>query len=119
MKYIAVEGCSLSEPTASITTPASTKVKLNGKGAYRGGITIQITGYTSETITVTGSGSGSETLNGSAQKVKIEGSAAVLEGDSVDVTVNGQAVSGTTTIPATEIVNVKIQSAGQTKVQGA
>lgn len=118
-KNLAVQGCTLSEPTAQITTAPSTKVKCDGKAAYYGDLTIQISGYTSEVITVPGSGSGSGTLSGSATKVKIEGQPAVLEGDSVVITVNGEAYSGSTTIPVSEPVEVKISNAGQSKVKGA
>lgn len=119
LKNIAVQGCTLSEPTAQIITPTCTKVKCDGKLAYCGDLTIQITGYSSAIITVPGSGSGSDTLSGSAKKVKIEGKPAVLEGDNVTIKVYGKAYAGTSTIDVMEPVNVRITSAGQTKVKGS
>lgn len=119
LKYIAVQGCTLSEPTAKIMTPTCTKVKCDGKLAYSGNLTIQIIGYSSAVITVPGSGSGSDTLKGSAQKVKIEGKPAVLEGDNVTIKVYGKSYSGSTTIDVMEPVNVRITAAGQSKVKGS
>lgn len=122
VKYIAVQGCELeltpaSSPpaTVQITTPPSQKVKAGGKPCYKGTLQISITGYTGGTITVPGSGAGSGSLSPGARKCKIEGMAAVLEGDSASVTVNGQQTVGSSTAPATQPVTVKIKSAGQTK----
>lgn len=119
MKNIAVQGCVLDCVFAQIQTPPIQSVKCEGKAVYAGSLTIQITGYSSAVITVPGSGSGSGTLQGSAANVKIEGKSAVLEGDNVTITVNGQATSGTSTIPVSEPVTVSISSAGQTSVKGA
>ena len=118
MKNIAVQGCTLDCAFAQISTPPVQSVKCEGKAAYADSLTIQISGYTSSVITVPDSGSGSGTLQGSAQYVEIEGKKAVLEGDNVTITVNGQAYSGTTTVPVSEPVTVTISSAGQTKVKG-
>ena len=119
LKDIAVQGCTLSEPTAQITTPPSTKVKADGKGVYKGKITIQISGYSSSVITVSGSGSGSDQLEGSAKCVNAEGDPVVLKGDQVTITVSGKAYAGQKTIDVTEPVTVSITDAGQTKVKGS
>lgn len=118
MKNIATQNCILDCVFAQITTSPKTDVKINGNAVYSGSLDIQISGYTSEVITVAGSGSGSGSLQPSAQYVKIDGEAVVLEEDSVDITVNGQAISGITTIPVSEVVTVKIISAGQSLVKG-
>lgn len=122
MKNIAVQGCELeltppSSPPASvqITTSPSQKVKADGKNCYKGTLQVSISGYTGGDITVPGSGSGNGTISPGATKGKIEGAAAVLEGDSGTITVNGQKPSGSSTVPATQAVTVKIKAAGQTK----
>ena len=77
MKNIAVVGCTvtLSPGTgvAQITTQASLKVKADGKGVYFGPIDIAVSAYSDSTITVSGSGAGTITIQPSAQKVKVEG----------------------------------------------
>lgn len=113
LKNIAVEGCTLSEPTAQITTPASTKVKADGKGVYSGPLTISISGYSGQGIEV---GTGTDTLQPTATKVKVEGKMVILEGDQVTITVTGQTPQGAS---ASVPVNVKIQDAGQSKAKGA
>ena len=118
MKYIAVQGCQLDCPYAQIKTSPKTSVKCSGKATYAGDLTIQISGYSSSVITVTGSGSGSDTLHPTSQRVKIEGEKAVLEGDKVTITVNGKAYAGQSTIDISEPVTVTITSAGQTYVKG-
>lgn len=112
LKNIAVQGCTLNEPTASITTPPSTKVKADGKPVYRGTLTISITGYTGQGIS---GGAGVGTLTGSAQKIKIESQPAVLEGDQATISVTGATPAGP---PATVPVTVSIQNAGQDKAKG-
>lgn len=127
LKAFAVEGCSLhfqnggGPDTAISITPGQTsaKVKAGGKACYKT-LKFTISGYTGQAITVPGSGSGSGEIQASAQKVKIEGNAAILEGDvSATITINGQATSGSSTVPATAAEVVKVISAGQTKVKGA
>jgi hypothetical protein len=126
VKNVAVQGCELSltpdsSPPASvqITTPPSTKAKADGKSIYSGTLLITISGYTGGAITVPGSGAtiNPAQLSPGSTKMKVENQAVVLEGDSTTVTVTGQAQSGTTVITATQPVQIKIKSAGQTKVQ--
>ena len=118
MKNIAVQGCVLDCIFAQITSPPDSKSKIDGLGIYCGSINIQISGYSSSVITVPGSGTGSGTLQPTSNHVKIGGKAVVLERDEVTITVNGQATSGTSTIPVSEPVTVKISSAGQNTVKG-
>lgn len=118
MKNIAVQGCQLDCIYAQIQTSPKTSVKCGGKATYAGDLIIQISGYSSSVITVAGSGSGLGTLQPTSQHVKIEGEKAVLEGDQVTIIVNGQAISGVTTIPVSEPVTVTIVDAGQSNVQG-
>ena len=109
-KYIAVEGCTLEcvpQATAQITTPASTTTKAGGKACYRGTLSIIVTNATAVTD---GNGTGTGTLTGSSQNAKIDGMAAVLEGDQVQIQVTG--TSGGQ--PASGVVTVKISNAGQT-----
>lgn len=121
MKNVAVVGCTvtLSPGTgvAQITTQASLKVKADGKGVYFGPIDVAVSGYTDTIITVSGSGSGTITIQPSAQKVKAEGDYVILEGDSGTATINGMAWSGQTQIAAQSDVTAKIKVAGQVKVK--
>lgn len=118
MKNIAVQGCVLDCAFAQITSLPDSKSKVDGLGIYCGSINIQISGYSSSVITVSGSGTGSGTLQPTSNHVKIGGKAVVLEGDEVTITVNGQATSGTSTVPMSELVTVKITNAGQNVVKG-
>ena len=128
-KAIAVQGCTLEfqnggSGTITITEgQTSTKVKADGKAAYKT-LTFSISGYTASSAVsptwIPGSGSGSGSIQASAQHVKIEGNPALLEGDqSAAITINGQQQSGQTTIPAVATEIVKITAAGQAKVKGA
>ena len=117
-KNIACVGCELDCKYAQIMTSPKTSVKFAGKATYAGDLTIQISGYSSSIITVSGSGSGSDTLHPSAQYVKIDGEKAVLEGDKVTIKVYGQAYSGQSTINVTEDVTVTVVDAGQSVGKG-
>jgi hypothetical protein len=117
-KLIAAQGCEI-ELTPASTTPAtvqiveppSTDVKAEGKGLYRGQLTIMIAGYQGGAVTTTGAGSG--TIAGTAQSVKIDMMPAVLEGDS------GTAVVTDASTGATQPVTLRVKSAGQNSVKGA
>lgn len=115
MKYIVVKGCSFSlsvgTGTVNATSAASTKVKFGGKYAYLSPLTISVSNYTDDSSIFEGAGVG--VITGSSSKVKIENRPAILEGDSVDVLVNGVASNGYT--PTSTTVTVKIQKAGQEK----
>jgi hypothetical protein len=124
LKAIAVDGCTLQLQSGTGTIQinpgqTSTKVKCGGKAAYK---TLQfvVQNYVGGAITIPIPTSGNGAINASAQKVKIEGQAALLEGDdSGTITLNGQVQSGTSVVPATATDTVKIVKAGQTKVKGA
>lgn len=120
MENVAVVGCTvtLSPGTgvAQITTQASLKVKADGKGVYCGPIDVSVSGYSDSTITVPGSGSGTITIQPSAQKVKVEGKYVILEGDSGSALINGMAYSGSSQIAVPSNVTAKIAVAGQVKV---
>ena len=121
MKNVAVVGCTVTlspgEGVAQISTQASLKVKADGKGVYFGPIDVAVSGYSDGTITVPLSGSGTITIQPSAQKVKVEGDYVILEGDSGTATINGMAWSGQTQIAAQSDVTAKIKIAGQVKVK--
>jgi hypothetical protein len=121
MKNVAVVGCTVTlspgEGNKQITTQASLKVKADGKGVYFGPIDVAVSGYSDTIITVSGSGSGTITIQPSAQKVKVEGDYVILEGDSGTATINGMAWSGQTQIEAQSNVTAKIKVAGQVKVK--
>ena len=121
MKNVAVVGCTVTlspgEGNKQITTQASLKVKADGKGVYFGSIDVAVSGYSDETITVSESGSGTITIQPSAQKVKVEGDYVILEGDSGTATINGMAWSGDTQVEAQSNVTAKIEVAGQVKVK--
>lgn len=121
MKNVAVVGCTvtLSPGTgvAQITTQASLKVKADGKGVYCGPIDISVSGYSDSVITVPGSGSGTITIQPSAQKVKVDGDYVILEGDSGDAMIDGMAQQGQTQVAVKSKVTAKIEVAGQMKVK--
>lgn len=121
MKNVAVVGCTVTlspgDGIKQITTQASLKVKADGKGVYFGPIDIAVSGYSDSVITVSGSGSGTITIQPSAQKVKVEGDYVILEGDNGTATINGMAWSGQTQIEAQSNVTAKIEVAGQVKVK--
>ena len=121
MKNVAVVGCTvtLSPGTgvAQINTQASLKVKADGKGVYFGNIDVSVSGYSDNTITVPGSGSGTITIKPSAQKVKVEGDYVILEGDSGDAMIDGMAQQGQTQVAVKSKVTAKIEVAGQIKVK--
>ena len=121
MKNVAVVGCTvtLSPGTgvAQITTQASLKVRADGKGVYCGPIDVSVSGYSDSVITVPGSGSGTITIQPSAQKVKVEGDYVILEGDSGDAMIDGMAQQGQTQVAVKSKVTAKIEVAGQMKVK--
>ena len=114
MKNIAVQGCQLDCIYAQIQTSPKTSVKCDEKATYAGNLTIQITGYSGQGIT---GGSGSGTLQPTAEHVIIEGEKAVLEGDKTQTPIQ---VTGTTSGggSATVPVIVTISNAGQTVSKG-
>lgn len=121
MKNVAVVGCTVTlspgEGNKQITTQASLKVKADGKGVYFGPIDIAVSAYSDSTITVSGSGAGTITIQPSAQKVKVEGKYVILEGDSGDAMIDGMAYSGSSTVAVKSKVTAKIKVAGQKKVK--
>ena len=121
MKNVAVVGCTVTlspgEGNKQITTQASLKVKADGKGVYFGPIDVAVSGYSDTTITVSSSGSGTITIQPSAQKVKVEGDYVILEGDSGDAMIDGMAWSGTSQVAVQSKVTAKIEVAGQSKVK--
>ena len=121
MKNVAVVGCTvtLSPGTgvAQITTQASLKVKPDGKGVYFGPIDVAVSGYSDSIITVPLSGSGTITIQPSAQKVKVEGKYVILEGDSGSAMIDGMAYSGSSQVAVKSNVTAKIEVAGQVKVK--
>ena len=121
MKNVAVVGCTVTlspgEGNKQITTQASLKVKADGKGVYFGPIDISVSGYSDSTITVPLSGSGTITIQPSAQKVKVEGKYVILEGDSGDAMISGKAQQGQAQVDVQSKVTAKIEVAGQVKVK--
>lgn len=121
MKNVAVFGCTVTlspgEGMKQITTQASLKVKADGKGIYFGPIDVSVSGYSDSVITVPGSGSGTITIQPSAQKVKVEGKSVILEGDSGSAMINGKAQQGQTQVDVQSNVTAKIEFAGQVKVK--
>lgn len=116
MGYVCNQGCTIQITNGTgdvnITTPASTSVKVGGKGAYSGPLTISITGFVGSIIT---GGAGTGTLSPNAQFSKIDGKLAVLENATASIVCYGtNAQTGATGFP--ETANVKIISAGQKEV---
>lgn len=121
MENVAVVGCTVTlspgEGMKQITTQASLKVKADGKGVYFGPIDISVSAYSDSVITVPSSGSGTITIQPSAQKVKVEGKSVILEGDSGSAMISGKAQVGQTQVDVQSNVTAKIELAGQTKVK--
>lgn len=125
LKNITVEGCSLEfqngggpNTAISITGTTSTKVKADGKSVYKE-LKFSISGYNGQAIT-NSDGTGEGSIIASAEHVKVEGNAVILEGDvSATITISGSTTtpSGKQDVTATEVV--KVTDAGQSKAKGA
>ena len=125
LKNITVEGCSLEfqngggpNTAISITGTTSTKVKADGKAVYKE-LKFSISGYNGQAIT-NSDGTGEGSIIASAEHVKVEGNAVILEGDvSATITISGSTTtpSGKQDVTATEVV--KVTDAGQSKAKGA
>ena len=119
MKYIAVEGCTLTTDNATaqatIIDSSSVKVKAGGKGVYKTPLKVQVAGATQGSFTQTAPSVGS--IESTAQKVKADNVFVILEGDKTNTPVQCPASdpNGATT---TIMVTVTVQQAGQTKVLG-
>ena len=120
MKYIAVQGCTLTTDNvtaqATIIDSPSVKVKAESNGVYKTPLTVQVVGATQGNFAQTAPSTG--TIESTAQKVKAENILVILEGDKTNTPVQCPASDpngATTTISVT----VTVQQAGQTKVMGA
>ena len=117
-EFIAVEGCKLKESagqgTITITNQPSEKVKFDGKKAYKDKITFSISKYNGGAIT-NKDGTATGEIPAGSKKVKIKGSPACLEND-VSATITVKGTTGNNQ-PATALITVKVQTAGQKKVK--
>ncbi len=118
-KPIAVEGCVLTcnsgKGKFTIDTPPSTKVMIDGKGAYSGTISVSVTGFMGGGVA---GGSGSGPIIGTATKVMIENAPAVLLNDtSTPITISGVSDKDPSK-GATTTITLEITEAGQSKVMG-
>lgn len=132
MTPIAVKGLTylLSSPAAEMAPnsaqigPESTKVKVNGNGVYRGPVNFMFNpgsiSHPAFTASNTNTVPATFTISPSKiKKVKAENQLVLAEGDeSPQIPVTGMMVSGSSTVPTTAMVSLKIQAAGQTKVSG-
>lgn len=124
LKYIAVEGCTLefqvegASGNIEITGTPSTKVKADGKAVYKE-IKFSISNYNGGAVT-NSDGTGTGSIIASAQHVKVEGNAVILEGDvSATVEISGTTTTSSGPTPVTTTDVVKVTAAGQSKVKGA
>ena len=119
-KNIAVDGCELEDETGGgtveITSSASTKVKADGKGIFFGPVSIAVSGSDGGGAIGDGNGAGTGVITGTGSKVASGGQPALLEGDTATVAVTGTTTSGSSTVPASASVTVKVKKAGQSVV---
>ena len=120
MKYITVQGCTLTTDNAAaqatIIDSPSVKVKAGGNGVYKTPLKVQVAGATQGNFAQTAPSVGN--IESTAQKVKADNVLVILEGDKTNTPVQCPASDpngATTTISVT----VTVQQAGQTKVLGA
>ena len=116
MKNVAVVGCTVTLSPGE-GNKQITKVKPDGKGVYFGPIDVAVSGYSDSIITVPLSGSGTITIQPSAQKMKVEGEYVILEGDSGSALIDGMAQQGSSQVAVKSNVTAKIEVAGQVKVK--
>ena len=121
MKYIAVQGCTLTTDNAAaqatIIDSPSVKVKAGGKGVYKTPLKVQVTGATQGNFAQTAPSVGN--IESTAQKVKADNVLVILEGDKTNTPVQCPATDPSTGATTTIMVTVTVQQAGQTKVLGA
>lgn len=119
-KNIAVDGCELEDETGGgtveITSSASEDVKADGKGIFFGPVSIAVSGSDGGGAIGDGNGTGTGVITGTGSKVTSGGQPALLEGDTATVVVNGTTTSGSSTVPASASVTVKVKDAGQSVV---
>lgn len=123
-KLLAVEGLTINHSAGSpvsggsfsVTSIASTKMKAEGNGVYRGTLSFTFTGGTHSSGT-SGTAVASGTISFTATKNKIDGQFVLREGDTGSMT--GTYVPPATpppTVPFTS--DVEITAAGQSTVLG-
>jgi len=98
--------------TASPTSSPSAKVRAGGQGVYRGPLGFSVTGAVQGGCTQSGPYSGS--ISPTAQKVKPDAQACVLDGDQVSVSIPGVLGGG----GGCTITGTVTAHAGQAKVKG-
>ena len=116
MENIANTDCTIDAnngASVSIISPASMKSKANGKGVYRGTITVSVAGATAGSCTQIAPEQ--STISPTAIKTKVDGQEVIREGDSGSVSVAGQTPSSAS---CNILVNFSIDDAGQDKVKG-
>ena len=130
LKNITVEGCTLefqnggNNESISITSgQTSQTVKADGKPVYKT-LKFTVSGYTASAeqspTWIAESGTGQGEITASAEHVKVDGNAVILEGDtSAEITINGQKQQGQSVVPDQVTEVVKVTKAGQDKAKGA
>lgn len=112
MKNIVVQGCTLVckfGGVASIVTPPSSTTIIDNHNVYSGPLTISVTGSSAGGADANATGVG--ILTPSSQYNQVDDKFVVLEGDKVDIVVNGATSKGSAT---TGTETVTITQAGQT-----
>jgi len=121
MKYIAVEGCTLSfrnpshSGTITITSPASSKVKADNKGVYKSLLNVVISNGTDGSTTSSATGSG--VIIATATKTKADNIFVLrIDDESAVITMTGTSMSPPPPT-STYTTTVYISDAGQSKVK--
>lgn len=125
LKNITVQGCTLKfqngggpDSAITITGTTSTKVKADGNAVYKE-LKFSISGYNGQAIT-NSDGTGQGSIKATAEHVKVEGNAVILEGDvSAQITISGSTTTQSGKQDVTAIEVVKVTDAGQSKAKGA
>lgn len=117
MAYLAIQGCTLqilapSTGSVTVTSQPASDVFGSEKGAYFGQLQFSVSGVSTTGAT---NGAGSGAISGTGSHMQNNNQPAVLQGDKVTITVNGQTTSSPPS-PTSWPITVQITNAGQSYI---